>query len=200
MLVVLGKLLDKTVGSHGLEPLSIRLDSQVLHLRARVLHAQKEERDLAERGLHPVPSPAADLQRSLQILVIGNVSSDKVLVEPHDGVQIENHGNRSETGNDSRENTDLVGQSGEEQALAVGLHDAVEHGLGLLPSHVVRGHDLADEALLDGLLVAIGGHGEKDVVGQLRVALGHGLGLSDGYAREILAAVVAVGVLGSHAE
>ena len=103
--VVLGESGHHAGSTLVAEVLSIRLDAQVLHLRASVLHAQQEETGLffvegqysyfllakrqdgvmsneenvhlAKRRLHPVPGEGAHLQRSLQVLGLRHICTKK---------------------------------------------------------------------------------------------------------------------------
>ena len=55
----------------------------------------------------------------LQVLVIGNISSDKVFVEPHYGVQMEYHGDRSEAADNCGGDADLIWDGSHKQTSSV---------------------------------------------------------------------------------
>lgn len=78
--VVLREFRAQAFRTTMLEPVCVRLDTQVLHLCTRILHTQKEERNVAERRLHPVPSKAANLQRSFQILGLRDIYKETIVV------------------------------------------------------------------------------------------------------------------------
>ena len=78
--VVLREFRAQAFRTTMLEPVCVRLDTQVLHLCTRILHTQKEERNVAERRLHPVPSKAANLQRSFQILGLRDICKETIVV------------------------------------------------------------------------------------------------------------------------
>lgn len=66
-------------------PVAVRSKAKHNHHRGAELSSENEERKLAERRLHPIPCPRANLEPGVQLTLAGHFKRDKGIVEPEDG-------------------------------------------------------------------------------------------------------------------
>eukprot|EP00964_Phaeocystis_antarctica_P058038 scaffold34409_cov61-Phaeocystis_antarctica.AAC.2 len=146
-LVVLGVSRGQLVALLLLPVGGPRLLPDVDLLVARVLEAQQEEGDGAERRLHPPPRPRAHLEHGVEIGWLRHVRGHGDLVELLRELQGEDGGYGHPRGADGSADANVIRQQAHRQALGILARHATHDLQGVIVADVVDDHHLAHQAL-----------------------------------------------------
>mmetsp|Transcript_23556 Transcript_23556/g.47679 ORF Transcript_23556/g.47679 Transcript_23556/m.47679 type:complete len:231 (+) Transcript_23556:185-877(+) len=169
--VVLWVLLLQPRGPKVLHPAGVRGQVHIQHLGADELERQQDEACRSQGRLHPIPRPTADLQYGLDVLGLGHVRGDVVLVEPLRDRWTEDHGHATDARDYGRRDTHLVREGDQPNHFAVFGADLMQRLLGRCPLHVVDMHDVSHQALATSVVTPLLGQNDERLVRKL--AHGH---------------------------